>query len=125
MVSAVTLVPGCTSFFSTRPGATAEIQRICSGTRVPGARTSRSMGPDSTVSMESAARSTLGGASLRRLMPAVMSDHEKERATSEYWGRRLTFFSRTTSTNTSLLGMELTWCYKGRCVPLAVLVRGS
>jgi hypothetical protein len=102
MVSAVTLVPGWTSFFSTRPGATAEIQRICSGTRVPGARTSRSMGPDSTVSMESAARSTLGGASLRRLMPAVMRTTRTSAPAAMYWGRRLTFFSRTTSTGASL-----------------------
>ena len=56
---------------SIRPAVTAEIQRICSGTRVPVPRTSRSIGPRFTVSVQSVARSTVGAAGLRWPKPTV------------------------------------------------------
>ena len=44
------------------------MMRMCSGTNVPGARTSRSSSPFFTESTHNVARSTLGAAGLRPLM---------------------------------------------------------
>ncbi len=70
-VLAVTRSPGSTGFRSTRPGVTAETQRICSGIRLPGPRTSRTIGPSLTVSVHTVPRSTLGAAGRSRERPTV------------------------------------------------------
>ena len=57
-----TVAPGRTGSFSTRPAVRAETSRTCSGTRVPGARTARSIVPRCTESIQSVERSTVGAA---------------------------------------------------------------
>jgi hypothetical protein len=58
IVLRVTVAPARSGSASMRPAVSADTQRICSGTRVPGARTCRSMVPCFTVSTQSVARST-------------------------------------------------------------------
>ena len=69
---AATTVPGRRQIRSTRPIVVAGIQRMSSGTSVPRPRTSRSIGPRLTVSIQTVARSTLGAAGFSRDTPSVM-----------------------------------------------------
>ena len=66
-------MPGLSTIRSTRPIVVAGIQRMFSGTSVPSPRTSRTIGPRLTVSIQTVARSTLGAAGFRRDSPSVMS----------------------------------------------------
>jgi hypothetical protein len=61
---------------STRAGVSAEVQRMCSGTSVPGPRTSRNIVPQRTASSETISRSTLGAAGFQ----AGEQDREKDDA---------------------------------------------
>ena len=72
MLPAATTVPGRSTIRSTRPIVVAGIQRMSSGTSVPRPRTSRSIGPRLTVSIQTVARSTPGAAGFRRETPSVM-----------------------------------------------------
>ena len=63
---APTFSPDSAAFRSTRADACAVIQRICSGTRVPGPRTSRITSPRATESMRIATRCTVGAAGSSR-----------------------------------------------------------
>src|SRR5882672_1303359 len=87
-VLASTCCPAWADTFSTRPGVSALIQRICSGTRVPGPRTSRVIGPLVTVSRQSAPPSAVGAAGLSRLRPRVASNTTPAPALQRIAGRR-------------------------------------
>jgi len=65
--------PDCATRRSTRAEACAVIQRMRSGTRVPGPRTSRTMSPRRTESIIRVAISTVGAAGLSRESAMVMS----------------------------------------------------
>ena len=65
-----TVTPARTGICSMRPAVTAAMMRMCSGTSVPAARTSRSSSPRFTESTQSVARSTPGAAGFSLLMPS-------------------------------------------------------
>src|SRR3989442_1224924 len=71
-VFACTGMPGWTKMRSTRAGVSAEIQRMCSGTSVPGPRTSRTIVPRRTPSSDTISRSTLGAAGFKLASRIVM-----------------------------------------------------
>ena len=77
------VVPGKTRICSTRPAVRAVIQRICSGTSVPGPRTCRIMVPCWTVSIHTVATSTEGAAGSRFLNATVTPI--KATAPSDHW----------------------------------------
>ena len=68
-----TCAPGRRGIRSTRPAVSAVIRRICSGTRVPGPLTSRSIGPRFTVSVHRPERSTTGAAARSLERPNVIA----------------------------------------------------
>ena len=72
-VSAFTVAPGRRWMRSTRPAVSAVIQRMCSGTRVPGPFTARSIAPRRTVSIHTPLFSTDGAAGLTRVTPKASS----------------------------------------------------
>ena len=76
-------VPGKTMICSTRPAVRAVIQRICSGTSVPGPRTCRTMVPCMTVSIHTVAASTPGAAGSRFLNAMVTPI--RARAPTDHW----------------------------------------
>src|ERR1700681_1464636 len=76
--------PGRITIFSTRHAVCAGIQRMSKGTRVPRPRTSRSMGPRLTTSVQTVPRSTEGAAGRRRerasVTPAMKTPRPGEEA---------------------------------------------
>ena len=78
-----TLWPDSATSLSTRALACAEIQVMCSGTRLPGPRTSRTMSPRRTESMYSVAASTVGAAGLSLRERDGDDDDEKHACADE------------------------------------------